>query len=143
MCLLTHPATSAHSHRPEPCPAKALTPTQRQELAVQALARTTPITELADELDVSRKFVYQQQAIAQEALDNTFHTESTEDDVLFHLPVTKRWIQQFVLGLVLIGHCPLRGVVEIFRDFFDSCAFVLKARKGKPANCAKNDRRAI
>ena len=35
------------------------------------------------------------------------------------MPVTKHWIRQFTLGLVLIGHCPLRGVVELFRDFFD------------------------
>jgi len=33
--------------------------------------------------------------------------------------ITKHWIQQFTLGLVLIGHCPLRGVVELFQDFFD------------------------
>jgi len=36
---------------------------------------------------------------------------------MFQLPVTKHWIHQFVLGLVLIGHCPLRGVVEIWAWF--------------------------
>jgi hypothetical protein len=43
----------------------------------------------------------------------------SDDQVLFQLPVTKQWLRQFTLGLVLIGHCPLRGVVELFRDFFD------------------------
>jgi hypothetical protein len=147
MCLLTHSATAAHSHHPQPCPAKALNPAQRQTLAVQALASTAPITELATELNVSRKFVYQQQSIAQEALDDAFHTEPTDDDVLFHLPVTKRWIEQFVLGLVLIGHCPLRGVVEIFSDFFDheiSLGNVFNiVRRAVPAACAINDKQKL
>jgi hypothetical protein len=111
------------------------------------LASTAPITELATELNVSRKFVYQQQSLAQEALDNAFHTEPTDDDVLFHLPVTKRWIQQFVLGLVLIGHCPLRGVVEILGDFFDyeislGNVFNIVCR-AVPAACAINDKQKL
>ncbi len=39
--------------------------------------------------------------------------------MLFYLPVTKAWLRQLVLGLVLIGcHSPLRGVVELLRDLF-------------------------
>ena len=147
MCLHTHPATADHSHRPQPCPAKTLNPNQRQNLAVQALARTTPITELADELSVSRKFVYQQRALAQEALNNTFHTPPTDDDVLFYLPITKRWIQQFILGLVLIGHCPLRGVVEILKDFFDYAISLGNAfnivRRAVPTAHAINDKQKL
>ena len=39
--------------------------------------------------------------------------------MLFHLPVTKAWLQQAVLGLTLICHSSLRGVREFFRDLFD------------------------
>jgi hypothetical protein len=99
--------------------AKFLDPTQRQELAVRALAGTAPITALADQTQVSRKFVYQQKAIAQDALANAFDPPPADGQVLFHLPVTKAWIHQVALGLVLIGHCSLRGVVEICRDLFD------------------------
>src|SRR5215211_723922 len=119
MCLSTRPPTPSHPRSTTSCPAHALGPPQRQRLAVEALAGTVPITELADQTQVSRRFVYRQQAIAQDALDNAFDPPPTDNAVLFHLPVTKRWVRQFTLGLVLIGHCPLRGVVELFCDFFD------------------------
>ena len=101
------------------CPAKTLGSELRQELGVQALSGAVPITELAEQAQVSRKFVYQQKAIAAEALDLAFHPLPDDDKVLVQLPVTKHWLRQFVLGLVLIGHCPLRSIVELFRDFFD------------------------
>ena len=41
------------------------------------------------------------------------------DEVLFHLPVTKAWLRQLVLALVLICHSSYRGVVELLRDLFD------------------------
>ncbi len=120
MCILTNPSAAVRSRPNNTCPAKTLNPNQRQTLAIQALAATASITALAAQLDVSRKFVYRQQAIAQEALTNTFDPNTTDDAVLFYLPVTKRWLHQFTLGLILIGHCSLRGVVELFRDFFDT-----------------------
>ena len=42
-----------------------------------------------------------------------------EDDVLFCLPVTKNWIRQFVLALILICHSSFRGVIEILQEVFD------------------------
>jgi hypothetical protein len=104
---------------PNNCTAKLLPPTQRRHIAVQALAGSQAITDLAEEFEVSRKFVYQQSAIAQEALAEAFEPAADGDDVLFHLPVTKAWIRQLTLGLVLICHSPLRGVVELLDDVFD------------------------
>lgn len=43
-----------------------------------------------------------------------------DDDVLFHLPMTKNWLYQLILGLVLICHSSYRGVVELSRDLFDT-----------------------
>ena len=43
----------------------------------------------------------------------------TTDKVLFYLPVTKAWLRQLVLALVLICHSSFRGVVELLRDVFD------------------------
>ena len=43
---------------------------------------------------------------------------AADDQVLFHLAVTKAWLRQFILALVLICHSPLRGVVELLRDLF-------------------------
>lgn len=101
------------------CPAKTLSPSQRQQLALEALAGTQTITDLADDCDVSRKFVYQQITIADQALAEAFAPQPADDRVLFYLPVTKQWLCQLILGLVLICHSSLRGVVELLRDLFD------------------------
>jgi len=104
---------------PNSSPAKVMPPSQRLQLGLEALAGSRSITTLADELDVSRKFVYQQSAIADQALRDAFAPEPPDQQVLFHLPVTKQWLRQLTLGLVLICHSPLRGVVELLRDVFD------------------------
>jgi hypothetical protein len=100
-------------------PAQRLLPPQRRDLAVQVLAGAQPVSDLAREHEVSRKFLYQQAHTAQEALDRAFASSSTLDDVLFELPVTKAWLRQLVLSLVLTCHSSTRGVVELLRDVFD------------------------
>jgi hypothetical protein len=100
-------------------PAQRLSPQERQDLAVQVLAGAQPVLDLAREHDVSRKFLYQQAHTAQDALTQTFNPDPKTHDVVFQLPVTKAWLRQLVLGLVLIGHSPFRAVVELLRDVFD------------------------
>lgn len=103
----------------KPCPAKLLDPQQRQTLAIQALAGTQPITQLAAEHAVSRKFVYQQAAKAEQTLHERFTPSAPADDqVLFTISVTKRWLRRFIVALLLISHCSYRGVVELLRDVF-------------------------
>jgi len=68
---------------------------------------------------VSRKFLYQQGQKANEALDATFSSTKDEPEVLFYLPITKTWLWQLILGLILICHSSYRGVVELLRDVFD------------------------
>jgi hypothetical protein len=100
-------------------PAQRLLPQQRQDLAVQVLAGAQPVSDLAREHEVSRKFVYQQAHTAQDALTRAFEPEPKTEKVLFYLPVTKAWLRQLILALVLIGHSPYRAVVELLRDLFD------------------------
>jgi hypothetical protein len=118
MCILPRSAPAV----PDPgasAPARQLPPHARQQLALDALAGQ-PITQLADQHQVSRKFVYQQVHHAHAALDQAFAPSTAEEPpVLFWLPVTKPWLQQLVLGLVLICHSPLRGVLELLTDLFD------------------------
>ncbi len=117
VCYLTPAVLSLQQAIPNGCAAKALGPSQRLTIGLQALSGTQTITGLADEFDVSRKFVYQQAATAQVALDDAFTTSAAADDqVLFHLPVTKSWLRQATLGLTLICHSSYRGVVEFCRD---------------------------
>ena len=99
--------------------AASLSPGIRQDIGIQVLARTEPVSHIAATHQVSRKFVYQQGAQVQPALDDSFAPSQGDDDVLFHLPVTKNWLYQLILGLVLICHSAYRGVVELFRDLFD------------------------
>jgi hypothetical protein len=56
----------------------------------------------------------------EQALSHAFSPPPpTEQKVLFYLPVTKAWLQQVVLGLVLLCHSSFRGMVKLFRDVLD------------------------
>lgn len=101
------------------CPAAQLGPEERKRLSLQVLARTEPVTSLSAKNGVSRKFLYHQAEKAEEALDEAFAPSLADDEVLFYFPVTKKWIRQFVLALVLICHSSFRGVMELLRDLFD------------------------
>jgi len=100
-------------------PAQRLLPQERQGLAVQVLAGAQPVSDLAREHEVSRKFLYEQAHTAQAALTQAFDPDPKTEDILFHLPVTKAWLRQLVLGLELICHSSARGVVELLGDLFD------------------------
>jgi hypothetical protein len=99
--------------------ASTLPPETRQQIAIEALAKSKPISHLAADHQVSRKFVYQQGHKAKLALSESFELKETDSQVLFYLPITQNWLFQFILALVLICHSSLRGVVELLRDVFD------------------------
>ena len=112
--------TTAADHQSTPrCSAHRLEGKQRGALALQGLAGTQPISTLSARHGVSRKFVYQQMHKASEALEHAFDTEVPEEAVLFYLPVTKAWLKQAVIGLVLLCHGSYRGVIEFLRDLLD------------------------
>ncbi|MGB3292919.1 MAG: hypothetical protein WBB01_08040 [Phormidesmis sp.] len=100
--------------------ATSLSPDIRQDIGIQVLSRSQPVSHLANQHQVSRKFIYQQGNKAQQALDESFAPSQGDDDVLFHLPVTKNWLYQLILGLVLVCHSSYRNVVELLRDLFDT-----------------------
>jgi transposase-like protein len=88
----------------------------RRDLAIQALAGSETVSDLAARHGVSRKFVYQQTHKARAALDDAFSSAMPAAAVLFELAVTKAWLRQVVVGLALIGRSSYRGVVEFLRD---------------------------
>ena len=103
-----------------PVAAKLLGPEQRRDLAIPVLAGQESVSQTARDHGVSRKFVAQQTANARHALDDAFGPSSDgSDDVLFWLPVSKSWIEQAALSLMLTCHSSLRGVAEFFRDVLD------------------------
>jgi hypothetical protein len=88
-------------------------------LAVEALAAARPITQLAQDYQVSRKFVYRQADKAEQALTEAFAPDLPADDrVLFWLPVTAAWLKRLILALLLVCHSSYRGVYELLRDLF-------------------------
>ena len=105
---------------PHPCAAKTLNGAQRQELALKVLSRRETLSDLSRSNQVSRKFLYQQEEKAKQAINQAFEDDNVdESEVLFYLPVTKQWIRQLVLALVLICYSSYRGVIELLRDLFD------------------------
>jgi len=88
----------------------------RKDLAIQALAQSATISDLAARHGVSRKFLYQQAHKAVAALDDAFLSATPDDEVLFALTVTKAWLRQVIVGLTLVCHSSYRGVVEFLRD---------------------------
>jgi hypothetical protein len=122
MCILPSTVTVVASTAPaSACPAKLLPPGQRQELAIDALAGVRPVTQLATDYQVSRKFVYQQVDKAEQALTEAFAPDLPADGrVLFWLPVTAVWLRRLILTLLLVCHSSYRGVYELLRDLFHS-----------------------
>jgi hypothetical protein len=123
MCILPQDPLDANGQDPADSPeqvhaARSLSLEDRHALALAALSGQ-PIAHLAAAHHVSRKFVYLQLHIAQNAVARAFSPPDPNDDsVLFYLPVTKAWIRQLVLGLVLICHSSVRGTVELLADVF-------------------------
>ena len=99
--------------------ATGLGPTERKRLSLQVLTRTGPVTRLAQDYQVSRKFLYQQATKASDALDEAFMPPADDEKVVFYLPVTKNWLRQFVLALILICHSSFRGILEMLEAVFD------------------------
>ena len=73
-----------------PGPARQLPPRRRQELALQVLAGSQPVAQLASEHQVSRQFLYRQADTAPLALEHAFDPPPPAEAVLFQLPVTER-----------------------------------------------------
>src|SRR5215210_4041212 len=80
---------------------RPLPKSDRKDLAIQALAGSDTVSDLAARHGVSRKFVYQQTHKARTALDEAFSSATPDEAVLFELAVTKTWLRQVIVGL---GH---------------------------------------
>jgi transcriptional antiterminator len=100
-------------------PAELLDFTARQQIAIEGLSGTKPISHLAQEHQVSRKFVSNQIDKAKDALEDKFSSKNSDDNILFYIPVTKAWLRTVVLTLVLRCHRTERGVIAFFADVLD------------------------
>ncbi len=104
---------------------------------MQAISHKTSVTAIANQHGVSRKFIYQQKDKTIEAVDQAFEEIIPgNDNVLFYLPVTKTWIAQLILCLMLYGRVSFRGIQQVLKDIFDYDISVGGIHN--IANCAKS-----
>jgi hypothetical protein len=99
--------------------AKQLAPETRQQIAVFTLAGKEKVSELSRQHSASRRFIYKQKNKASTALEKAFSSPKKDTEILFHIPVTKQWLEQTALSLILTCHSSYGGVVEFFRDILD------------------------
>ena len=99
--------------------AKTLDLHVRQKIGVSAFAGKDSISSLSRDHRTSRKFIYSQKDKVSLVLDDAFSDKEKDGEVLFEIPVTKAWLQQAVLSLLLTCHSSYGGVIEFFRDIFD------------------------
>src|SRR3954466_11338415 len=93
--------------------ARLLPEGDRKDLAIQALAGSETVSDLAARHGMSRKFVYQQTHKTRTALDDAFSSATPDAAVL---AVTKTWLRQVIVALPLICRSSYRGVMEFLRD---------------------------
>ncbi len=105
-----------HSHIKYP--AQKIPAGQRKQLALKIIRNEKPVSQLADEQKVSRKFLYEQKSKAISAIDQAFNQKGQDDKVLFYIPVTKDWLRQVVLSSILNCRGCFRGVIKTFPDVF-------------------------
>src|SRR4051794_14527395 len=91
---------------------RPLSESDRKDLAIQALAGSETVSDLAARHGMSRKFVYQQTHKARTALNDAFSPATPDEAVLFELAVTKTWLRQVIVGMTLICRSSYRGVME-------------------------------
>jgi len=100
-------------------PAKQMDPSKKKALAFSALEKSKPLTELAQENNVSRKFIYKQKGQAVTAINDSFSPVGEKEKVLFYLPVTLVWLRQLIICLVFHCRANHRGIQKLLLDSFD------------------------
>jgi hypothetical protein len=86
-CPLDSPLIAQHESKP--LSRSQFTPDIRQKLAIEVLAKSKPISHLATEHRVSRKFLHQQGNKAKMVLAKCFESSTSDHEVVFYLPITK------------------------------------------------------
>jgi hypothetical protein len=99
--------------------AATLSEDEKKVLALKIIQKKETLKKIARDNSISRKFLYKQKEKVESAIDKAFSEEEKNDKVLFYIPVTKEWIKQVVLSLVLIAHCSLRSASEFLKATMD------------------------
>ena len=112
---------SAHNLKDIRAVAHGLNSSQRQKIALDAIKGKAPISHIAAQHDVSRKFIYQQKTLAMQGVEDAFYGNLPIGDnkEIFNIPVTKTWLRQLIIALSLCCHSSFRGIQELLDGVFD------------------------
>ena len=80
--------------------AKIMNSEQRKNIALKIITNNSTVTQISKQYKISRKFINQQTSKAIGAIDIKFASTDSEPPLLY-VPVTKAWINQTVLTLML------------------------------------------
>ena len=93
---------------------------KRKHLALTVIKNKQSITHVADNNNVSRQFIHVLKDKAIASIDQAFKPKNVEEEkVLFYLPVTKLWLCQFILCLLLHCRSSFRCIMKVLNDVFD------------------------
>ena len=90
----------------------------KKSLSVEAV-RSTNITKTANDYNTTRKTVYHYKDKALNAINNAFSTQSHDDKVLYHLPITKDYIKMTIVSLHGIAKVSERDIQSVIECLFD------------------------
>ena len=72
-----------------PCPAKSMSNDTKKSLAIKTITGEQTISAIANDYQVSRKFVSNQKQKILTAVNEVFDENADDDAVLYQIPVTK------------------------------------------------------
>ncbi len=95
---------------------RSLSREKQQTIAFDVLSTQT-VTETARKHQVTRHTVYSHQEKATKAINDAY--SPADADVLFYLPVTKQFIAQIIVALLVICKASYRDSMQFIKDCFD------------------------
>ena len=89
----------------------------KRNIGIESLKEKATIVDISNRFNVSRNSVYKQQSRALAAVNQAF--EQTDDEVLYHIPVTKAYIHRTVTALYLVCRAGSRDIMSFMDLIFD------------------------
>ncbi|MCH9664452.1 MAG: transposase family protein [Gammaproteobacteria bacterium] len=98
---------------------RRLSPECKKSIGQQAVSGSN-VSQVAQRHEVCRNTVYTQKRRALAALDDAFLAADSDEFVLFNLPVTKPFLRQVVLGILMICKGSYRSTQMFLQSLFDT-----------------------
>lgn len=102
-----------------PCHAKSMSNADKKSLAIKSITGEQTISSIANDYQVSRKFVNNQKQKILTAVNEAFDEKEDGDKVLYQIPVTKNWLKQCVISFALDCRSSVRGIIKSMKNLFD------------------------